>query len=121
MAKRAVKFAEHLYDNVLEDVPHRHIIFTIPKRLRSYFRYDRALNRILFDTAWGAITEVLGANDAVPTLQTAGEALNHRPHLHGCALATQGFIKVRYLFCPICHRTFLSPLNLLLRIGSPSK
>lgn len=32
-AKRAVKFAEHMYDNVLEAVPHRHIIFSIPKRL----------------------------------------------------------------------------------------
>jgi len=88
MAKRAVKFAEHLYGNVLQDVPHRHTVFTIPKRLRGYFRYDRGLNGILFDAAWGAVTEVLSVDGAVPaavlTLQTAGEALNFHPHLHGC-------------------------------------
>ena len=47
-AKRAVKFGEHLYDSVLEKVPHRHCGFTLPKRLRVYFRYDRSLNNILF-------------------------------------------------------------------------
>ncbi len=87
MTKRAVKFAEHLYAEVLEPVPNRHIIFTIPKRLRGYFRYDRALNSILFNAAWGSIAEVLGAEEATPaaalTLQTAGEALNWNPHLHG--------------------------------------
>ncbi|RIL05870.1 MAG: hypothetical protein DCC75_11330, partial [Proteobacteria bacterium] len=74
MAKRAVKFAEHLYDNV-------------PKRPRSYFRYDRELNSILFDAAWGSVLEVLGTFGTpalVLTLQTAGEALNFHPHLHGC-------------------------------------
>ncbi|RIL06880.1 MAG: hypothetical protein DCC75_10480 [Proteobacteria bacterium] len=87
MAKRAVKFAEHLYDNVLLEVPHRHIIFTIPKRLRIYFRYDRGLSSILFDAAWGSLLEVLGKYGIpalVLTLQTAGEALNFHPHLHGC-------------------------------------
>jgi hypothetical protein len=29
-AKRAVKFAEHLHSEVIEDVPHRHTVFTIP-------------------------------------------------------------------------------------------
>jgi hypothetical protein len=84
-AKRAVKFAEHLYSEVLEDVPHRHIVFTIPKRLRPFMKYDRKLNGILFDAAWGSITEVLGGKSpaAVLTVQTAGEALNWHPHLHG--------------------------------------
>ena len=27
----------------LEDVPHRQVVFTIPKRLRIIFRYDRKL------------------------------------------------------------------------------
>ena len=53
-AKRAVKFAEHLHENVLEDVPNRHVVFTIPKRLRGYFRYDRKLNTVLFQAAWGS-------------------------------------------------------------------
>jgi hypothetical protein len=69
-AKRAVKFAEHIHSEVIEDVPHRHTVFTIPKRLRVFFKYDRTLNTILFRAAWGALSEVLGIND-------------YHPHLHG--------------------------------------
>jgi len=88
-AKRAVKFAEHLYGNVLAPaVPHRHIVFTVPKRLRAYFRYDRSLSHILFRAAWSSIEQTLGAAESSPaavlTYQTAGEALNWHPHLHGC-------------------------------------
>ena len=50
-AKRAVKFAEHIHSEVIEDVPHRHTVFTIPKRLRVFFKYDRKLNTILFRAA----------------------------------------------------------------------
>jgi len=64
--KRAVKFAEHLHENVLEDVPNRHVVLTIPKRLRGYFRYDRKLNTVLFQAAWGSISAVLGIEDGEP-------------------------------------------------------
>jgi hypothetical protein len=78
-AKRAVKFGEHLYDSVLERVPHRHCGFTLPKRLRVYFRYDRSLSNILFQAAATTVQEVLGSDTETPalvlTLQTAGEAL----------------------------------------------
>ena len=87
-AKRAVLFAEHLYEQVITDTPSRHIVFTIPKRLRAYLKYDRSLNSLLFSAAWGGIQEVLGNGHGVPaavlTVQTAGEALNFHPHLHGC-------------------------------------
>lgn len=86
-AKRAVKFGEHLYDAVLERVPHRHCGFTLPKRLRVYFRYDRSLLDILFKAAASAVQVVLGTGAQIPalilTVQTAGEALNFNPHLHG--------------------------------------
>jgi len=86
-AKRAVKFAEHVYDQVIEDVPHRHTVFTIPKRLRVFFKYDRKLLSLLFRAAWRALSEALGIDDrelaAIFTVQTAGEALNYHPHLHG--------------------------------------
>lgn len=86
-AKRAVKFGEHLYDSVLERVPHRHCGFTLPKRLRVYFRYDRSLLSILFRAAAVAVEAVQGTATQVPalvlTVQTAGEALNFNPHLHG--------------------------------------
>jgi hypothetical protein len=81
-AKRAVKFAEHIHREVIEDIPHRHTVFTIPKRLRVFFRYDRKLNTILFRAAWGALLQVLGIDErelaAIFTIQTAGEALNYQ-------------------------------------------
>jgi hypothetical protein len=94
-AKRAVKFAEHIHSEVIEDVPHRHTVFTIPKRLRVFFKYDRSLNTILFKAAWGALSHVLGIDErelaAIFTVQTAGEALNYHPHLHG--LLADGYWK----------------------------
>jgi hypothetical protein len=90
-----LKFAEHIYNEVIEDVPHRHTVFTIPKRLRVFFKYDRALLSILFKAAWGALSQVLGVDDqelaAIFTVQTAGEALNFHPHLHG--LLADGYWK----------------------------
>ena len=86
MAKRSVKFAEHIYEQVLEKVGHRHITFTIPKRVRVFLRYDRALNDLLFEAAWATLRECLGEGGAlavVLTVQSAGEALNPHPHLHG--------------------------------------
>ena len=94
-AKRAVKFAEHIHSEVIEDVPHRHTVFTIPKRLRGFFEYDRKLYTILFRAAWGALKEFLGVDErelaAIFTVQTAGEALNYNPHLHG--LLADGYLK----------------------------
>ena len=94
-AKRAVKFAEHIYSAVIEDVPHRHTVFTIPKRVRVFFKYDRKLNTILLRAAWGSLSQVLGIDAreiaAIFTVQTAGDALNFHPHLHG--LLADGFWK----------------------------
>ena len=61
--KRAVIFAEHLYQEVVQNTPSRHVVFTIPKRLRGYLRYDRSLSDVLFQAAWGSVQEVLG-NDS---------------------------------------------------------
>jgi hypothetical protein len=62
---------------------------------RVFFKYDRKLNTILFRAAWGALSEVLGIDQrelaAIFTLQTAGEALNYHPHLHG--LLADGYWK----------------------------
>jgi len=79
--------AEHIHSEGIDDVPHRHTVFTIPKRLRVFFKYDRKLNTILFRAAWGALSQVLGIEErelaAIFTVQTAGEALNYHPHSHG--------------------------------------
>lgn len=63
-----MKFGEHLYDAVLERVPHRHCGFTLPKRLRIYFRYDRRLLDLLFRAAASAVRVVLGSDTHSPGL-----------------------------------------------------
>ena len=54
-AKRAALFAEKLVEEILEKVPHRHYVFTIPKALRGLFERDRRLLGLLSRTAYDAI------------------------------------------------------------------
>ena len=60
------------------------MVFTIPKRIRPFFRHNRALHDILFKAAWGALQqESCSANvGAVMSLHTAGETLAYHPHIH---------------------------------------
>ena len=53
-AKRAVLFAEKLEHEVLLKLPHQHAVFTIPKRVRPYFRFDRSNISILYQASWQA-------------------------------------------------------------------
>ena len=100
--KRAVKFREHLYDSVLERVPHRHCGFTLPKRIGVFFRYDRSLLDILFKAAASAVQNVLGSDTQTPALvltaQPAGKSLNFNPHLHG--LLADGTFDEEGIFTP---------------------
>ncbi len=72
---------------MLEDAPHRHIVFAIPKRIRLFFKFDRRLLSILFSAARETLKSVFtqdgGTIGAILTAQTAGESLNFHPHLHG--------------------------------------
>ncbi len=97
-----MKFGEHIYDSVLERVPHgstelaevRHCGFTLPKRLRVFFRYDRSLLDTLFKAAASAVQAALGSDTQSPglvlTVQTAGEAHSKKYHL-----------LLGYLQCPL--------------------
>ncbi|MFQ5528329.1 MAG: transposase zinc-binding domain-containing protein, partial [Thermoanaerobaculia bacterium] len=53
--KRELLWAEWAERELLEDVPHRQVVFTIPKRLRVFFRYDRKLLGQLAGCAWRAL------------------------------------------------------------------
>lgn len=92
-AKRAVLFAEHLQEHVLLPYPHRHLTFTIPKRLRVYFRYDRRLLAELYRAAWKCYSEYVAellpgaSTGCVMALHTAGETLNWHPHIHAIGLS----------------------------------
>ena len=88
-AKRAVLFAEHIHENVLPPVPQRHCVFSIPKRLRVFFRYNRSLLSILYHAAWKTIKDLVtaaipgGTTGAILVAQSAGNSINFNPHLHG--------------------------------------
>ena len=72
---------------LIEDCEQRHVVFSLPKRLRPYIKYDRSLASHVFQAAWRSLSECLSVGGyqpgAILTLQTAGDALNFNPHLHG--------------------------------------
>ncbi len=106
--KRVILFGQELCENILKHVPHRQWIFSIPKRLRIYFMYDRRLLAKLSRCAWNVVrrylTEAVPYDDAVPgaviTVQTFGDALNFNPHLH--IIATDGcfYGNGSFIVCP---------------------
>ena len=80
--KRVVEFGEWLCMEVVKNVPHRHVVFSIPKILRRYFLYDRSLLSDLSRCAWetlktfyqcAASKETAAAPGAVIAIQTFGD------------------------------------------------
>jgi len=90
---------------VLKQTPHRQWVFSIPKRLRRYFMYDRSLLSKLCRCAWKVLslylTQGVSLDDpkpgAVIAVQTFGDLLNFNPHLYiiatdGCFATDGGFM-----------------------------
>jgi len=114
--KRTVLFGIHVAEDVCLDVPHRQFVWTIPKRLRIFFRFHRGLLHQLPNLAWQSLLEtyraVLG-DDAVPggvlAIQTFGQLIHFHPHIHG--LITDGAFTPdgRFLRLPLnlTHQPFL--------------
>jgi hypothetical protein len=42
-AKRLEEWGEWMREELLLDVPHRQVVFTIPRMLRIFFKYNRRL------------------------------------------------------------------------------
>jgi Putative transposase len=80
-------------------VQHRQFVFTIPKRLRIYFRFERRLLGELCRAAARTVTTIYrsasGRPDAVPgvvgAIQTFGQLIHAHPHIH--ALVTEGVFR----------------------------
>jgi hypothetical protein len=98
--KRELIWAHWAGEQLLEDVPHRQVVFTIPKRLRIFFRYDRKLLGELAGCAWRALklySRIYFDRDdivagAIGFIATAGEILNFHPHIH-VLITDGGFLK----------------------------
>lgn len=65
-----MEFGEWLCGNVVKAVPHRHIVFSIPKILRRCFLYDRSrlsgLNRCGWESLKAYFTPCSKHNHALP-------------------------------------------------------
>jgi len=96
--KRVVEFGEWFLDELAVTVPHRHIIFSIPKLIRRCFMFDRKLLADLSRIAWETLKEYtstpfysaqdrsLSAGTTLPgcacSIQTFGDFLGFNPHWH---------------------------------------
>jgi hypothetical protein len=82
-------------ETLLLDVPHRQIVFTIPKRLRVFFKFNRRLLGDLCRCALRSLSryfEVVTGSALTPgviaAIQTFGDRINLHMHLH--FLVTEG-------------------------------
>jgi ribosomal protein S27E len=104
--KRTVLFGLHVAEDVCLPVPHRQFVWTVPKRLRTFFRFHRKLLHKLPGLAWQSLLEVyrsLLGEQAVPGgilgIQTFGQLLHYHPHIHG--LVTDGAFAPDGRFLPL--------------------
>jgi hypothetical protein len=94
-AKRLEEWGEWRREELFLDVPHRQIVFTIPRMLRIFFKYNRRLLGDLCRSALRSLTryfEFVAGRDITPgvmaAIQTFGDRINLHPHLH--LLVTEG-------------------------------
>ncbi len=88
--RRVRSTSEWIAGSVCHQVPHRQVVFTIPKVLRGIFRKRRQLLSLLFQSAIDTLTESFrlqlglpeGKIGAVAAVHTFGDYLVFHPHLH---------------------------------------
>jgi len=95
-----------LQEQVLEPVPHRHVVLTMPRLLRGIFRRRRELLLDLAQCAAEAVAEYmrrhLGADTRpgiVVSIATSGDLLQWHPHGH--LLVTDGAFSDDGAFRPL--------------------
>ena len=107
--KRTLIWAAWIKDNVLQNIPHRQWVFTIPKVLRKLFHRDRTLLAQLARSAGDAIYELFRAifplksykPGFILSIQTFGDLLTWHPHIH--CLVTDGVFDSTGNFHPLSH------------------
>ena len=105
--KRAIILGLRLTEDIVEQVPHRQWVFTIPKRLRIFVRFDRTLLGKMCTVAYETVREIfahaVGDNDGVAGMiavpQSFGDLLNFHSHTHaiiseGCFLPSGHFVPI---------------------------
>ncbi len=105
-AKRLTLWTLWLEETLLAPVPHRQVVLTIPKRLRLWCLYRRALLGDLARVAARTVTAAVRALTHEPALgvgvvaciQTHGSRANWHPHIH--MLVTDGGFRADGTFVP---------------------
>ncbi len=94
-AKRLEEWGEWMREELLLDVPHRQVVFTIPRMLRIFFNYKRRLLGELCRAAVQALIRYFQATTGtelrpgvVASIQTFGQKINFHSHIH--CLVTEG-------------------------------
>jgi hypothetical protein len=94
-AKRREEWGEWMREELLLDVPHRQVVFTVPKMLRLFFRFKRKLLDSLCLSTVQALVKFLHSATGleimpgvVAVIQTFGDRINFHPHIH--VLITEG-------------------------------
>jgi ribosomal protein S27E len=94
-AKRLEEWGEWMQETLLLDVPHRQVVFTIPRMLRIFFKHNRRLLGDLCRSALRSLIryfEIVAQSELMPgviaAIQTFGNRINFHPHLH--FLITEG-------------------------------
>ncbi len=83
-AKQVAAFLEHALEEVLEEVDHRQLVWTIPRVLRAAFCKDRKLLGELCRCAWASLRDYVASclgpgsvPGAILTIQTWGDNCEH--------------------------------------------
>jgi len=102
-AKRLEEWSEWMRETLLLNVPHRQVVFTIPRMLRILFKYNRRLLGELCRSALRSLRrylEMTTGSELMPgviaAIQTFGARINAHPHLH--FLVTEGGVDEAGLF-----------------------
>lgn len=94
-AKRREEWGQWLREELILNVPHRQVVFTVPKMLRLFFRFKRKLLNDLCLSAVRTLVKFLHTATGlelmpgvVAVIQTFGNRINFHPHIH--VLITEG-------------------------------
>jgi hypothetical protein len=106
-ARRLAEWSLWLDEQLLARVPHRQVVFTLPKRLRPFFLTNRrrlgALSRLAYRTLLQYQRAALNTRDVAPgiivCIQSFGSLAHWHPHLH--VLMTDGAFRRDGSFLPI--------------------
>ncbi len=94
-SKRLEQWGEWMRESLLLDVPHRQVVFTIPKMLRVFFKYKRSLlsglclcGKEVLLKYFKAVTGRELTPGIIAVIQSFGSRIKLHPHLH--FLLTEG-------------------------------